>query len=147
MTYGWVLFTDTKQKLAEGHGPYAGPPSSTRAEAGGMHSARLFLAELQLVSHHAMGNPNIKLMADNSSLISQETHHLEYDELYPNFTLKVESDLTEQIYQTLMEAGIQATYHYIQGYHDDHRPYSSLSFEAQLNVQADQLAGEFLWPA
>ena len=70
MTYGWVIFTSTKQKLAKGHGPWAGRPSLMRAEARGMLSASVFLGILQTVGDGAMGFPRVKLMADNPSLIS-----------------------------------------------------------------------------
>ena len=116
-----------------------------KAEAGGMLSASVFLGILQTVSNGAMGFPRVKLMADNSSLIFCKTQHLEYVESNPKQTLKAKYNLTEQIYQTLQEADVNKTFHYIniRGHQDNHISYNNLSFEAQLNVQANQLAEDF----
>ena len=48
-------------------------------------------------------------MADKQSLVTRETQRQGYEDPYPNFTLKAEFDLTEQIYETIIEADIQAT--------------------------------------
>ena len=90
-----------------------------------------------------MGKPRVKFIADNQSLITRETQYQGYEDPYPNFTLKAEFDLTEQIYETINEADIQASFQHIKGHQDDYTEYNWLSFEAQLNVQADRLAEEF----
>ena len=90
-----------------------------------------------------MGKPRVKFIADNQFLITRETQHQGYKDPYPNFTLKAEFDLTEQIYETINEADIQASFQHIKGHQDDYTEYNRLSFEAQLNVQADGLAEEF----
>ena len=60
----------------------------------------------------------IQFLADNQSLITREKQHLEYSEPYPNHTLKAEFDLTEQIYQTIQEADIQASFYHVKGHQD-----------------------------
>jgi hypothetical protein len=90
-----------------------------------------------------MGKPIIQFLADNQSLITREKQHSEYREPYPNHTLKAEFDLTEQIYQTLQEADIQASFYHVKGHQDDKIEYNNLPFEAQLNIQADNLAESF----
>ena len=143
MTYGWVMYTSNKNILATGQGPCAGRPSSMRGEAGGMLSPILFLSTLQDISNHAMGKPRIRFIADNQSLITRECQHQDYKDPYPNYTLKAEFDLTEQIYQSINDADLQATFQHVKGHQDDHQEYNKLSFEAQLNVQADELAEDF----
>ena len=84
MTYGWVLYSHTKQKLATSNGPCTGRPSLMRSEAAGMLSPILLLSTLQRISNYAMGRPTVKFMADNQSLITREMQHQEYKDPYPN---------------------------------------------------------------
>ena len=97
MTYGRVMYSNTKQKLVTGNGPCVGRPSLMRGEAAGMLSPIILVATLRQISNHVMGIPKIKFMADNQSLITRETQHKEYNAPYPNYILKAEFYLIEQI--------------------------------------------------
>lgn len=51
--------------------------------------------------------------------------------------------MTEQIYKTQKEYNINATFRWVKGNQDNDTPYADLSLEAQLNIDADALAGEY----
>ena len=82
-------------------------------------------------------------MADNQPLVTREKQHQDHNEPYPNYTLKAEFDLTEQIYQTIQEVDIQASFYHVKGHQDNKTDYNKLPFEAQLSIQADKLAEKF----
>ena len=119
MTYGWVMVSSHRKKIASGHRPCVGRPSYMRSEAAGVLSHILFLSTLQQITNNAMGKPIVRFMTDNQSLITRETQHQGYSEPYLNSTLKAEFDLIEQNFLTINEADIQATFQHIKGHQDD----------------------------
>jgi hypothetical protein len=58
-------------------------------------------------------------------------------------TLRSEYDVTEQIYRTQAAYNIKATFYWVKGHQDNNQAYEELPLEAQLNIDADELAGEF----
>ena len=143
MTYGWILSTPTGVRLASGNGPCNGRPSSLRSEAAGMLAASLFLAMVQEFTNFHFDPILVQFMADNMELINRQSLHLMYTHPYPNMTLKAEYDLTEQIYNTHQKYRIKATFTHVKGHQDDDAIYDDLSLEAQLNVDADELAEKY----
>ena len=140
MTYGWIMSTNTGVRIASGNGPCNGRPSSLRSEAAGMLAASLFIAMIQEFTNNHFDSISIHFMADNMELINRQSLHLNYTNPYPNMTLKAEFDLTEQIYDTHQKYKIIATFTHVKGHQDDDATYDDLSLEAQLNVDADELA-------
>jgi hypothetical protein len=69
--------------------------------------------------------------------------HKHYHEPFPNETLRSEFDITEQIYNTQSACKIKPIYVWVKGHQDDDKQYDDLSLEAQLNIDADELAGVF----
>ncbi len=59
--------------------------------------------------------------------------------IYNNFDGKV----TEQIYKTQTASKIIPTYRWVKGHQDNNKTKAELPLEAQLNIEADELAGEF----
>ena len=67
-----------------------------------------------------MGEPLVRFVADKRiPHITRATQHQEYMDLHPNFTLKAEFDLIEQIYQLIKEADIQVSFQHVKGHQDD----------------------------
>ena len=53
------------------------------------------------------------------------------------------SNRTEQIFRTTKAYNITAEYVWVRGHQDKYKNYEKLDTYAQLNVQADHLAGDF----
>jgi hypothetical protein len=145
-TFGWILGTKDGQRLAWCSGPGFGPATSHRAECWGQLSIARFLHHLPKFS--SMTYPQhlqIVPMTDNQGLITSLTKRNAYSTPYPNATLQPDWDLIEEIYTTYKHLNIaHVRYIWIKGHQDSDTPYDELSIPAQFNVDADQLAGEFL---
>jgi hypothetical protein len=140
MSFGWILATPTGKRLAAAAGPCNGRGNSLQAEGAGMLSVTMFIA---LIKHYLeIETMKIVFISDNSELIRRLKVHKQYDEPYPNETLKSEFDVTEQIYRTTTTYGIHSTYKWVRRHQDKNAAYD-LEFEAQLNVDADKYAGDF----
>ena len=88
-------------------------------------------------------NATLRCISDNQELINRMTEHEKYEHPFPNETTKSEFDITEQIFLTAREANINASYEWVKGHQDDNAPIDELPIEAQLNILADTLAGEY----
>jgi len=145
-TFGWILGTTDGQRLAWCSGPGFGPPTSHRAECWGQLSVARFLHHLPKFS--SMTYPQqlqVVPMSDNQGLMTSLTNRAAYSTPYPNATLQPDWDLIEEIYATYQDLNIdQVKYRWIKGHQDTDTPYDELSIPAQLNVDADRLADEFL---
>ena len=82
-------------------------------------------------------------VSDNLELINRMNEHNEYDHPFPNETTKSEYDITEQIFRTTKAYNITAEYVWVRGHQDKDKDCDKLDTYAQLNVQADHLAGDF----
>jgi hypothetical protein len=69
---------------------------------------------------------------------------VEWNYTTPNVTLRSEWDIESVILDTYKELGLQFTFLHVKSHQDDDGPVSGLSLEAQLNVEADLLATEYL---
>ena len=58
-------------------------------------------------------------------------------------SLKAEFDLTEQIYLSHKALNIQANFQHVKGHQDKNKKKKDLPPFAQLNIEADQEAGEY----
>jgi hypothetical protein len=141
MSFGWVMATPTGDRLIGAKGPCNGRGSSLRAEGAGMLSGTMFLS---LVIQYLKIEPlTVVCISDNAELIRQCQAHKHYRDPFPNETLRSEFDMTEQIYKTQKEFNINASFQWVKGHQDNDTFYADLPLEAQLNVDADELAGEF----
>ena len=140
MSFRQVLFTAGGVHLATSYGGYDDRGSSSRVEAVGMLSISLFIAPLTRYSKCT----NIKIISvfENLKLINRNNKHLNYTDPYPNNTLAAEFDITEQSQLTNQTYNIKASLQHVYG-HQDTRSRGEMSTEAILNVEADQLAGEY----
>jgi hypothetical protein len=141
MSFGWILATPTGKRLAAAAGPFNGRGNSLRAEGAGMLSVTMFIALIK--NYLEIETMKIVFISDNSELIRRLKVHKQYNESYPNETLKSEFDVTEQIYRKTTTYGIHSTYKWVRGHQDKNVAYDNLVLEAQLNVDADKYAGDF----
>ena len=98
MSFGWVLSTVKGLHLAKSFGRCEGQGSSLQAEAVGILSSLVFVA--LMTRHRNNTNIKIKYVTNNLELVNRSKEHLNYKHPYPNNTLSVEYDVTEQIYLT-----------------------------------------------
>ena len=65
---------------------------------------------------------------------------------FPNTTLKSEWDVLAEIWDTLkkMPRGVEITLKHIKGHQDKEKSYAELSLPAQMNVDADRIAGDYI---
>ena len=141
MSFGWVLATPTGKRLVGSKGPCNGRGNSLRAEGAGMLSATIFFSII--VTHMKLESFKVKCISDNAELIRRCKAHLQYKDPFPNETLRSEYDIIEQIYNTQHEHNIKATFHWVKGHQDNNKNKEDLPLEAQLNIEADELAGEY----
>jgi hypothetical protein len=98
MSFGWILATPTGTRLVGSSGPCNGRGNSLRAEGAGLLSVTMFLSIM--VKYLKLQQINMVCISDNAELIRRCNAHKDYEEPFPNETLKSEYDITEQIYQT-----------------------------------------------
>ena len=96
-----------------------------------------------IISHYLNTELNVLFISDNDELIKRCNAHKHYNDPFPNETLRSEFDVTEQIFSTIKDSQITAKYKWVKGHQDSAKAYDDLSLEAQLNVDADALAGEY----
>ena len=140
MSFGWVLSTAGGVHLATSYGGCDGRGSSLRAEAVGILSISLFIALMAKYSKRT--NIKIVYVSDNLELINRNKEHLNYTDPYPNNTLAAEFDITEQIYLKNQTYNIKAPFQHVYG-HQDTQSRGTMSAEVILNIEADQLVGEY----
>jgi hypothetical protein len=141
MSFGWVIATPDGKRLVGSKGPCNGRGNSLRAEGAGLLSVTMFLAIM--AQYLEIEQINMVCISDNAELIRRCTAHKQYDDPFPNETLRSEYDITEQIYRTQKAYNIQSNFQWVKGHQDNNKTKAELPLEAQLNIEADELAGEF----
>ena len=142
-TYGWVLSTDDGTRLAHGAGPVDGhDPRSFRAEGQGMLSVVCLLRRLRQWTCTSTPFTGV-LATDNTGLIDRVMAQNQITYPVPNAVFKPDWDVVQGIVETLRQTEVSATYVHVKGHQDSKTPYEELSLLAQLNVDADQYAGEY----
>jgi hypothetical protein len=142
LSFGWVIGTETGQKLAWGKGPGYGTDTSHRAESWGKLSAAKFLYHLSRFTRIPLPTTTRLIsFADNKGLITTLQKRLQYQTAYPNSCLKTVWDLTEEVVRTYHSTSIpNFAFVWVKGRQDATKPARQLPIEAQYNVLADQLA-------
>ena len=142
-TYGWVLATVDRTRLAHGAGPVDGhDPQSFRSEGQGMLSVvRLLFHLRQWQSSDVVFEGT--LATDNTGLISRVKEQTIIRYPVPNLIFKPDWDVVEAIVQTVVAMDMEPVYRHVKGHQDETKTYESLSFLSQLNVDADHHAGEY----
>jgi hypothetical protein len=145
MSFGVTLGTTTGIIITKNRGPAFGRPSSHRAECTGCLSGALLLYHLQKFTQIPLSK-HLQLIAcsDNNGMITSLTDRTAYDKVYHNATLVSDWDLLEEIHQTYTKIPAQhPKFKWVRGHQDFTTNPSSLPIEAQLNIRADCLAGEY----
>lgn len=141
MSFGWVLATPTGDVLAEDAGPCNGRGNFLRSEGAGMLTVKVFMA--LILKFTSKDSATLLYISDNQELVNQMTEHKNCKHFFPNEITKSDFNVTEQIYLTRREPNINATCKWIKGCQDEIVPIEELPIEAQLNIEADAIAGDF----
>jgi hypothetical protein len=146
LSFGWVLGTNTGQRLAWNNGPGYGTNTSHRSEGWAKLSAAKFMYHLSVFTATPFPrDTRLVSFADNRGLISILQKRSRYSVSYPNTCLKPDWDLTEEIYRTYLSTNIpDFSFEWVKGHQDSTRPATPLSVEARFNIFADQLASDFM---
>ena len=145
--FGWMLSNTEGERVAYGKGPARGlKMDSYRAECTGMLSILRFLFRLERFGNMDSGWRGLIGTDSQSMLNTLYEDGIRGDDgakqLAELDVLDNEWDLLVEIQDTLRELpGVDLTY--VKGHQDDRTPYERLPLMAQLNVDADRLAGEF----
>eukprot|EP00980_Cylindrotheca_fusiformis_P020836 scaffold7832_cov103-Cylindrotheca_fusiformis.AAC.3 len=144
MTFGWVIAASDGTRVVTCAGPaFGSQASSYRAEGYGFVSMALFLFHLR---HFSSAIPDWRLtfVSDNLGLVTKTSQSWEYDFPFPNLTLSSDYDVIHETVMTLRQARVHATFSHVKGHQDTSKtPFASLSLTAQLNIEADELAGSY----
>jgi hypothetical protein len=148
-SFGVAMGTYNKE-LCSIEGPAPGNPSqltSFRSEAYGMLAGIAFLHEYMENYNVIFDQPRIiHLFCDNMALVTWLQRLLQ-QETHARMFIKSESDVLLQIYheiQACRQLLLQFQIEHVYGHQDDNTPYQELSRPAQLNVDADSYASNFL---
>jgi hypothetical protein len=137
-SFGWALCLADGTRLAHGAGLVDGhDPRSFRAEGQGMFSVVCFRRRLLDYS-----STTGVLTTDNTGLIARVESQIKINYPVPNSVFKSDWDIVEAIVQTLRASPINVIFEHVKGHQDEETPLEELGLLAQLNVEADQYAGE-----
>lgn len=112
---------------------------SCRAESVGLLEAVKFVVHLH-GSNSTMSAPKLQHFCDNLTVMNRMQQFLHYKNWYRNQTLRPHMDVMLQICYYLDELMPHWSTKHVKGYQDDNEAVECLSWESQLNVQADALA-------
>jgi len=140
-SFGWSMKTKDGKKIAHNNGPVGGYRcSSYRAEAYGLLSLTLFIFHLHRYTKSTIQS-NYKLFSDSLSAVTKVNEYRSYSKYYPSVTLSADWDVLQAVTRYCKEIDLLTLTH-VKGHQDDEKDTSELSLEAQLNVEADELAGK-----
>ena len=142
-TFGWMCSLKHGERIAYNSGPACGlRTSSFRTEAYGLLSFLCLLQRaLEYTSTHL--SSQLHIFTDSESLLKVLTKMSEWPYYYPNLTITSDWDVLQAIVTKLQTLPTTPSLRYVRGHQDDHTPYDQLPLPAQLNVDADKLAGEY----
>jgi hypothetical protein len=142
-TFGWALALSDRTRIAYGSGNVDGhDPQSFRSEAQGMLSVVRFLFRLRQWTK-SEATLSGTLATDNTGLVDRAKAQSAISYSVPNSTFQSDWDVVQAIVNTVSSASLDVAYTHVKGHQDKDTEYDSLPFLAQLNVDADELAGEF----
>ena len=134
--------TQNGRIIARGKGLGAGRGSSLRAEGFGMLAA-LKLVKLAGEFTRRTEPVKIEAVSDNEELIRRCMAHLNYKDSFPNTTNAGEYDITKQVYQTSQSGILCTRFSWVKGHQDNKEELINYSHAANMNILADELAGNF----
>ena len=145
-SFAWYMSDKDGNRMARCHGPCFGmDPTSYRAEGYGLLSVCRLLHHLR--NQFQLTLESCSIHCDNKSMVNRVNDRPKnLDRIYPNDKLSAEWDLLMEIWRSLEILDTEQTpsFTHIKGHQDDKTPYARLTLPAQLNVDADHWADQFI---
>ena len=145
-TFGWAARTNKGVNIATNNGPAPGHrTTSYRAEAYRLLSFILFL--YHAITYTSSTPPEqVKLYSDSQSLVDTINKIMQWPHFYSTATLMPDWDVIQAIIRILKTFPTIPTLSHVPGHQDTKKAYNQLKLEAQLNINADKLAGIYQYP-
>ena len=142
-TFGWVCSLSTGQRIARNHGPaYGSRTSSFRAEAYGLLSYLCLVHRAFEYTCHDLPS-GLQIYTDAESVLKTLPKMLDWPFYFPSKTLAPEWDVLQAIVTKMQAYSVRPILQWVEGHQDDKVAYNRRSLPAQLNVDADKMAGEY----
>jgi hypothetical protein len=144
-SFGWSCSIDNGKRIAQNCGPAFGyRTSSFRAEGYGLLSyIRLIYRAFEFTGNTLPSNLHIH--TDSESCLKQLQKMLAYPFYFPNLTMSSDWDVLQAIIATMRSFNNKPTLSHVTGHQDRTIAFDNLSLPAQLNVEADDLAGCYVY--
>jgi len=144
-SFGWVLSTNQGRRLFRVCGPaYGAHSNSYRAEGYGLLSVMPFIFRVQSLVTETLSES--RLYCDNKSMVASSQEVPAEWKRTPNSTQASDYDVLAEIWAThdLLPATACPAVLHIKGHQDKKTAYELLPLPAQLNVDADKHAGDYM---
>lgn len=139
-SYGWIISTSSGDRITTNYGRVQGMRITLfRAERYGLLSVLCFIHRVSIFTNTR--TTRMTILIDSKSVICRVNKLLQWDSLYPNLTTIPEYDVLQAIVCLIKTLRYPPTLQFIRGHQDRLTTYSDLSLKAQLNVDADPMAG------
>ena len=145
-SFAWIICRKNGTRIAQCNGPaYGYKPTSYRAEGYGILSVLRFLIRLR-ECHNCPEFKAYTHLCDNKSMVVKAPASEWSSSPTPNSTKASEWDLIAEIWTSneTFSKPARPIYDHIKSHQDDTTPYEELSLAAQLNVDADRLANDYI---
>ena len=144
-TFGCICSTDDGSRIFGLNGPAPGYRSNSfRAESYGFLA--LLRVLIRLCEYHAYNlPPSLIIYTDSESLLKTISKRLEWTLDFPYSTMHPDWDLQQSITSSLRQFTTMPAAVHVKGHQDRYAPFDTLSLPAQLNVEADTLAAEYVY--
>jgi len=144
-SFGWVLSTNQGRRLPHLSGPaYGAHSNSYRAEGYGILSVMRFIFWVQSFVTGTLSES--RLHCDNKSMVASSQEVPAEWKRTPNSTQASDYDVLADIWATrdLSQTTACPAVLHIKGHHNKKTAYEQLPLPAQLNVDANKLAGDYM---
>ena len=144
-TFGWSLSLSNGKRLAKNKGPAPGHrTTSFRAEAYGLLSLLRFLFHAFAYTGNTLPD-KLTLHTDSESVLKKLLEMATWPYYYPNTTIASDWDVLQAVITAKKQYPPTMKLVYVRGHQDKKIPFRDLSLPAQLNVEADALAGVYVY--
>ena len=145
-SFGWSAKTTSGIPIASNKGAAQGyKTSSFRAEAYGLLSFYLFIYHISHFTAYLISSTTA-IYSDSKSVIDIVNEMSMWKDYYSAETLAAEWDILQALTSLLQKMPKTMELQHIKGHQDNQKRYEDLELPAQLNVDADKLAGSYTYP-
>jgi hypothetical protein len=144
-SFGWILSTHDGERIAWCNG--AAPrtvSSSFRSEGYGTLSLLCFFTRIAEFGNIDLASIDLFVGTDSESLVTRINTERQRMTVHPNDTLVSDWDITNEIQLRLRTFAPNIHVEHVTGHQDRDIPYEELPLMAQLNVEADELASQYM---